>query len=66
MTERIKYNTILKGKYYEGEIYLLINPKVTMIVKENVSLIRNTPHSTSLVFYETNVRYYQYRTEATT
>ena len=37
-----------------------------MTVVETVSPIQNTPHSAILVFCETNVRYYQYKTEAAT
>ena len=37
-----------------------------MIMVEPVSLIINMPHSVSLVFCETNVRDYQYKTELDT
>ena len=59
MTERIEYNTILEGTDDEGAIHLFINFKCTVIVADPISPIRNMPHSTRLVFCETNVRYYQ-------
>ena len=66
MTERIKYNAILEGTDDKVAIKLLINTKCTMIVVDIVYTIRNMPHSTSLEFCETNIRYYQYKTEAAT
>ena len=50
----------------EGAIHLLINRKYTVIVADTGSPILNTQHSTILVFCETNVIYYQYKTEADT
>ena len=50
----------------EGAIHLLINLKYTVIVADTGSLILTTPHSTSLVFCENNVRDTQYKTEAAT
>ena len=54
MTERIDSNKTLEGTDDEVEIKLLINIECTVIVIEPVSPIRNTPHSTSPVFCETN------------
>ena len=47
-------------------IYLLVGLKYTVIVEDPRSPIRNTPHSMSLVFYETKVRDPQYKTELAT
>ena len=59
MTERLDYNTILEVTDDEREIHLLLNLKYIVIVVDPVSPIRNTPHSMSLLFYKTNVIYYQ-------
>ena len=56
ITERIESYKILEVNDDEGAIQLLINIKYTVIVADTGFPIRNTPHSTSLVFYETNVR----------
>ena len=62
----IYYNTILEVTDDEVAICLLLNPKYIVIVVEPVSPVLNMPHSMILVFYETNVIYYQYNTEAAT
>ena len=64
MTESIESNTIFEVTYDEGEIYLLLNLKYIVIVVEPIYPIQNTPHSTSLVFCETIVKYYQKNKEA--
>ena len=64
MLERIRYNTMLEGTDDKGAIHLLINSQYTMGVVDTVSSIRNTSNSTRLVFFETNARDYQYKTEA--
>ena len=48
----------------EGSTHLLIGIKYTGIVIDPNSPIRNTPHSTIRVFYETKVGNYQQKTEA--
>ena len=55
---------ILEVTGYEGAIHLPLYLKYTVIVVDDVFPTRNMPHSTSLVFCETNVRYFQYKTEA--
>ena len=57
---------MFEGTDNKGAIHLLINIKCTVIGVDPVSPIINKPHYTSLVFCETNVRDYQYNTEAST
>ena len=45
---------------------LTYNIKYTLIVADNGSLILTMPHATILLFCETNIRYFPYKTEATT
>ena len=66
ITWNIESYTILEVTNDEGAINLLINIKYTVISAETCSPIRNTPHSMSLVFYETIVRDLQYNAEAAT
>ena len=54
MNENIESNAILEGTDDEVSIHLLINIKYIVIVTDPGSPIRNMPHSTSLVFCETN------------
>ena len=67
----LPFKTLMKGssliKFWEvtgnkGVILLLINIKCTVIVVDHGSPIRNMPHSTILIFYETNFIYPQYKT----
>ena len=46
----------------EGEIHSLIGLKYAVIVEDTSSPNLTTPHSTSLVLYETNVRNSKYKT----
>ena len=64
ITVRIESYEILEVTEYEGEIHLLTGIKYTVTVKDTGSPILTTPHSTSLVFCETNVRDPQYKTDA--
>ena len=63
MNESIESNTTLEVNCDEVSIHLLINIKYKVTVVDTVYPILNMPHSTSLLFCETNVRYYQYNTE---
>ena len=56
ITESIYYYIVLEVTDDEGEINLLINIRYTVVVAEPNSPILNTPHYTSLVLCETNVR----------
>ena len=62
ITERIEYCKMLEVNDDEEAIHLLINLIYTVIVSDNGSPILASTYSTILVFYETNVRYYQYKT----
>ena len=66
MTESIDYNKLLEIADDELAIHLLINLKYIVIVADPRSPIRNMPHSTNLVFCETNVMFYPYNAEAAT
>ena len=66
ITESIESNKMLEVTDDEGEIQLLIGLKCTLIVTDTGSPILTTPHYMILVFCKTNVRYYQYNTEADT
>ena len=67
ITESINYNTILEVNDENGEIYLLINLKyVTVVVADTAPPFKSTPHSTSIVFCETNVKHFQYNIEEAT
>ena len=66
MTEKIDSNKSLGGTDNEGAINLLIDIKCTLIVVDYFFSVRNTPHSMSLVFCETNFRYHQYKKDAAT
>ena len=57
ITERIESNKILEDTGYEGSIFLLLSIKYIVILVYSLSTILNTPHPTSLVLCETNVRY---------
>ena len=63
MTERIQSITILEVTDYEVVIHLTINLKHTVTVVDTGFLYWNMPHYMGLDFYETNVRYFQYKTE---
>ena len=58
MTEGVESNKLLEVTDDEWTIHLLINLKYTVVVADNGYPMQNTPHYTSLVFCETNVRYY--------
>ena len=64
MTKNIEYNELLEVSEDKGVIHLVINLKYIVKVVEAGFPFKNTPHSTNFVFCETNVRYYQYNTEA--
>ena len=66
MTKIIESNTILEVTDDKGVIHIIANSKVIVIVVDTGFPFRNTPHYMSLVFCETNVRYYQYKTKAAT
>ena len=50
----------------KGVVHFTINIKFTVIVAEPGSPIQNASHLAIIVFFETNVIYPQYKTEATT
>ena len=62
----IESNIMFEGNDDEVAIHLLISLKCTVIVGDTGSPVRNTPHFTSRVFYETKVIRFQHNTEATT
>ena len=64
--EIIESHTVLEVTNDRGEIHLLINLKYTVMVADDGSPILTTPYSTRLVFCETNIRGYQYKTKADT
>ena len=66
ITKCIESNSIVEVTDDKGSIHLLIDIIFAAIVEEIGSPIRNMPHSTSLVFFETIVVYHQYKTEAST
>ena len=53
--EVIESNKILEVTYDKGSIHLLLNTKYTVIVAKPGSPMWKIPHSTSLIFCETNV-----------
>ena len=60
MTEGIKSNKILEVSYDKVLTQLVINIKFIMVVVLDTGFpFQHTPHSTSLVLCETNVRYSQ-------
>ena len=66
ITKRIESYKVLDVTDNELAIHLLLNIKYTVIVADTGSPILTNPDSTSLVFCETNVRYFQYNTKAAT
>ena len=54
-SERIESCRILEVTDDEGELHFLVGIKYTVIVADTVSPILTTPHSTSLVLWETRV-----------
>ena len=61
MTKSIESNTLLEVNDDKGVIHLLINIKCIVLVVYTGFPFIQIPHSTRLVFCETNVRYYQYK-----
>ena len=62
----IEYYTVFEVTKDEGSVQLLINIRYTVIVAEPDYPIRNIPQSTSLVFFENNVRDSQYKIDMIT
>ena len=62
----MEYCKMLEVTDDEGEINLLKGLKYTVIVTDTGSPILTTPHYMRLLFWESNVKYYQYKTEAAT